>query len=183
MLSVRSAQQNSERKRTLATGSARRLGPIRRAPSFEGRAPASDVSSRSKRANRNADTTPEMLLRRELSRLGLLYRANVDTLPGKPDIMFDDARILVFCDGDFWHGRHWPRLKRALACRANASYWIAKIEYNRTRDARTRRYLRRQGWLVVRLWESDIRTNPAATAESLKMTIDKLRPKSRVRAH
>ena len=32
------------------------------------------------------------------------YRKNVETLPGKPDIVFPKSKIAIFADGDFWHG-------------------------------------------------------------------------------
>lgn len=169
------ARQSSTLKRNPAKAGSKPIAAIRNAPSFEGHRPASEASSRTKKANRHIDTAPELLLRRELSRLGLAYRANVATLPGKPDVVFDNVRVVVFCDGDFWHGRNWRRLKKDLASRANASYWIAKIAYNRARDIQTRRWLRRQGWHIVRLWESEIRKDPARSAARIKIAINRLR--------
>jgi DNA mismatch endonuclease (patch repair protein) len=67
------------------------------------------------------------------------------------------ARVAVFCDGDFWHGRNWPQRRAKLARGWNASYWIAKIERNRARDRQTAKALRALGWHVVRVWESDVR--------------------------
>jgi DNA mismatch endonuclease Vsr len=107
-------------------------------PSYAGFRPASEAASRAKRANRHADTGHELLLRRELWRLGLRYRKNVKGLPGKPDLVFGSARIAVFCDGDFWHGRDWERLKEELARRHNSTYWLAKISRNRERDVEKR---------------------------------------------
>src|SRR5439155_25146815 len=74
-----------------------------RAPSFAGLRPASEAASRAKRANKNYGTRHEILLGRELWRMGLRYRKNMARLPGKPDIVFSRARVVVFCDGDFWH--------------------------------------------------------------------------------
>ena len=85
-------------------------------------------------------------------------------MPGNPDIVFMRARVAVFCDGDFWHGRNWPQLRKQLARRANPDYWLAKITYNMRRDLRLRRQLRRAGWTIVRCWESQIRENPARQA-------------------
>jgi DNA mismatch endonuclease (patch repair protein) len=82
------------------------------------------------------------------------------TLPGCPDLIVVQDRIAVFCDGDFWHGRNWSARKRKLHTGWNASYWVAKIERNRARDREVNRALRRMGWRVVRVWESDIRRNP-----------------------
>ena len=72
----------------------------------------------------------QVLLRSELWRLGLRYRKHAGNLPGKPDIVFARAKVVVFCDGDFWHGRDWPRLKARLKKRHKAAYWVAKIARN-----------------------------------------------------
>lgn len=119
-------------------------------PSYAGLQPASPAASKAKRANRRTDTAHELLLRKALWRLGLRFRKHVATLPGTPDLVFPRARVVVFCDGDFWHGRDWPRLRRELARRHNAGYWIAKIARNRQRDRAQSRVLTREGWLVIR---------------------------------
>jgi DNA mismatch endonuclease (patch repair protein) len=80
------------------------------------------------RGNRARDTGPEMLLRKELRARGLRYQTHARELPGRPDLVFAEARTVVFCDGDFWHGRNWPRLRRQLEERFNADYWIAKLQ-------------------------------------------------------
>ncbi len=98
-----------------------------RAPSFDGLKPTSSTSSRCKRMNRRADTLHERVLRSALWRRGLRFRKNVSVLPGKPDIVFQRSRVVVFCDGDFWHGRDWRKLSRTLNAGANASYWLQKI--------------------------------------------------------
>jgi DNA mismatch endonuclease (patch repair protein) len=134
------------------------------APSFKGLRPASESAARAKRANRKRDTAAELALRRAVWRMGLRYRVNVATMPGTPDIVFSRARVAVFCDGDFWHGRDWPRLRAKLECGTNPGYWSAKIARNRERDRRVDAELTRAGWRVVRLWETDIRRDPDTAA-------------------
>ncbi len=141
------------------------------APSFKGYTPASAASSYAKRMNRSSGTEHECLLRSLLWKRGLRYRKNVRTLPGKPDIVFSAARVAIFCDGDFWHGRDWSRLSRKLRAGANASYWIPKIEANRNRDRRNARLLEKEGWTVVRLWETDIRRNPEDAARAVEQVV------------
>jgi DNA mismatch endonuclease (patch repair protein) len=136
-------------------------------PSFKGLSAASPASSRAKKMNRSADTEHECLLRSLLWRQGLRYRKNVRALPGKPDIVFSAARVAVFCDGDFWHGRDWPRLSRKLRIGTNAIYWFPKIKTNRNRDRRNDRLLKREGWTVIRLWETDIHRNPLQVAQTI----------------
>ena len=142
-------------------------------PSFEGLKAASAVASRAKRANTRVDTRHEILLRHNLWRLGLRYRKNVRTLVGKPDIVFVKAKVVVFCDGDFWHGRAWPRLRMNLATKTNSDYWVAKIASNRKRDRIVNRTLKVAGWHVVRVWESDTLADPVRIAGAIFSTVHK----------
>jgi DNA mismatch endonuclease (patch repair protein) len=137
-------------------------------PSFVGLRPASEAASRAKRASsKKRDTTPEVLLRRELWRMGLRYRKNVASLPGKPDIVFRRKRLAIYCDGDFWHGRDWEQLKAQLERRHNAAYWVAKIGRNRERDRENTALLLKAGWRVLRLWETDIKHDVRAAARAI----------------
>ena len=143
----------------------------RKTPSFNGLSPASHASSLAKRRNKRRDTAHELILRRELWRSGLRFRKNVETMPGKPDIVFPSAKIAVFCDGDFWHGRNWASLKKKLAQGSNASYWHAKIASNIKRDRSNIATLKRDGWMVIRIWESDIRRDAFAVAARIRQTV------------
>jgi DNA mismatch endonuclease (patch repair protein) len=137
-------------------------------PSFAGLSAASPASSHAKKMNRSSDTAHEQILRALLWGRGLRYRKNTRALPGKPDIVFPAARVAVFCDGDFWHGRNWRLLSKKLHTGANASYWIAKITANRNRDRRNDRLLTREGWTVVRFWETDIHKDPGHAAQTIE---------------
>lgn len=128
-------------------------------PRYSSFKPASEAASRIKQRNRSSDTKAEVLLRKELWRRGLRYRLHARDLPGKPDIVFRRARVVVFCDGDFWHGRRWRQRREKLAGGTNAPYWTAKIAANVARDRRHNRALRAAGWTVIRLWETDILRN------------------------
>ena len=77
-------------------------------------------------------------------------------MPGKPDIVFKSARIAIFCDGDFWHGKNWEERKQRLKRGSNPDYWVAKIERNIERDRENTRRLQKDGWTVHRFWESEI---------------------------
>jgi DNA mismatch endonuclease, patch repair protein len=92
-------------------------------------------------------------------------------LPGRPDIVFPTARVAVFCDGDFWHGRNWAERRRRLERGSNADYWVKKIAANRARDARYNRALKELGWTVVRFWETDILADPARPAAEIEALI------------
>ncbi len=92
-------------------------------------------------------------------------------LPGKPDLVFMQSRIVVFVDGDYWHGRRWTVRKQKLTEGTNAAYWVAKIEGNRKRDRKTNRLLRAAGWTVLRFWETDIARRADAIAAKVAKAI------------
>lgn len=82
---------------------------------------------------------------------------------------------MVFCDGDFWHGRHWESRRKKLAQGSNPGYWIPKILRNKERDKEQTRVLRKAGWKVLRLWETDILRNPEAVAKKVQKVVLKAR--------
>jgi DNA mismatch endonuclease (patch repair protein) len=129
----------------------------RRVASYVGLRPASTrTSMTASAASRKRDTRPELALRRALWRRGLRYRVDVSSLPGRPDIVLAKHRLVIFCDGDFWHGRGLRRRLAQLATGHNAGYWVEKIRGNVRRDKRNNRALRCAGWRVVRFWETDV---------------------------
>ena len=108
------------------------------------------------------NTEPELMLRRALWKENLRYRVNYKKLPGKPDIVFTKYHVVVFCDGDYWHGHNWAirglnSLEDELA--GYSEFWRSKILRNIARDTEVNQELKAQGWMVIRLWESDIRSN------------------------
>ena len=112
------------------------------------------------------DTEPELLLRRELHRLGLRYRVD-HALPGMPrrraDILFTRAKVAVFVDGCFWHG--CPEHKTAPA--NNAAWWSAKLARNVERDRETDEHLSSLGWTVLRVWEHENMIRAATDIERI----------------
>jgi DNA mismatch endonuclease Vsr len=93
------------------------------------------------------ETSVAMILRD----LGLHYRKNVKRLPGSPDFANRSARWAVFVNGCFWH--HHAGCRKATVPKTNTSFWMQKFRDNRRRDARAIRSLRKDGYLVVTIWE------------------------------
>jgi len=142
------------------------------APRFDGLVASSPRSSAAARgSSRKRNTHCELVLRRALWKRGLRYRVDVATLPGRPDIVFPGARVVVFCDGDFWHGRDLIQRLTKLEKGHNAPYWVRKIWTNFERDRQHDRALVEVGWLVVRLWESVILRDPEAAAELIEREV------------
>jgi DNA mismatch endonuclease (patch repair protein) len=100
---------------------------------------------------RGKDTGPEKTVAAGLASVGLEWESHVQAFPGRPDFVFAAARVVIFVDGDFWHGWRFPQWRNKLS-----EKWEAKIELNCRHDARNRQTLRRMGWKVVRLWEHQI---------------------------
>lgn len=121
-----------------------------------------DVVSATMRQVRARDTGPEISLRKALWKRGLRYRLYDRSLPGNPDIVFPGSRVVVFVDGDFWHGNQWRQrghrsLDEQFDGGSNAEYWVKKIQRNMIRDGDATRRLEYDGWCVVRIWESDLK--------------------------
>lgn len=117
------------------------------------------------RAVGTAGTDPERRLRVALKSLRLRFRQNDAGVFGTPDFTFRSARLAVFVDGDFWHGRAWFEAGTAPA--TNTKFWIEKFERNAKRDTLVNRRLRRDGWSVLRLWASEVRKNPIGNAKKV----------------
>jgi DNA mismatch endonuclease (patch repair protein) len=119
------------------------------------------------RANRHADTQPEVVLRSRLHRRGLRFRKDallrLDSARVRPDIVFPGARVAVFCDGCFWH--RCP--KHATDPKTNAAYWTPKLAANVRRDREADLSLRSAGWTVLRVWEHEISGDIEAVANRI----------------
>ena len=137
-------------------------------PRFTGLTPASKRATAAARgASKKRDTRPEVVLRRAVFARGLRYRCVVPDLPGRPDLVFRRARVIVFCDGDFWHGRDLVERVAKLERGHNAPYWVEKIKGNVARDRRTDISLTEGGWTVLRFWERDIHRDAERIADEI----------------
>lgn len=99
---------------------------------------------------------PERTIAAALEVLGLHCETQVKDLLGRPDFLFNEQRVVVFVDGDFWHGWRFPLWRDKTS-----EKWEAKIEVNRRRDLRNHRRLRREGLKVIRVLEQQIKKDPA----------------------
>lgn len=120
---------------------------------------------------KSRNTRPEMALRHALWARGLRYRVNDKRLVGKPDIVFTRAKIAVFCDGDFWHGHNWAiRGLQSLDDELTrySDFWRNKILRNIERDKKNSLCLELDGWIVMRFWESDIKSDVEKCADAIE---------------
>lgn len=119
--------------------------------------PSSEKATKTLSKVKRANTRPEILLRKGLWNAGVRYRLSMKEVLGKPDVVLAKQKVVIFVDGDFWHGFNWDVRKPKL--RTNRDYWIPKIERNMQRDIEVTASLTAQGWRVLRLWEHELVSN------------------------
>lgn len=126
-------------------------------PRFSEEAGFYTTKARSKNMSkiRGRDTKAEILFRKALWAKGYRYRVNYKKLIGKPDIVFNKYKIVIFIDGEFWHGYQWEEKKDKI--KSNRGFWIPKIERNMQRDRDVNETLKAKGYTVFRFWEQEIK--------------------------
>ena len=113
---------------------------------------------------RSRDTKIEKKIAHLLRKNKIHYR-RFPRIFGNPDFVVE-KKVLVFCDGDFWHGYGYDKKKRP-----QKKFWRDKIERNMERDRKVTRKLRADGWSVVRLWEHDIERRPQSCIGKIKKSL------------
>ena len=108
------------------------------------------------------NTSPERIVFAQLGQHGICFARHVKGLPGRPDIVFRQAKLAVFLDGDFWHGWRFPLWEHKLS-----EKWRTKIAATRGRDHRNFRVLRQRGWKILRIWEHQIERSPECCVERI----------------
>jgi DNA mismatch endonuclease (patch repair protein) len=96
------------------------------------------------------------------------FATHVKELPGKPDIVFNKEKVIVFLDSCYWHG--CPKHLRMPS--SNVEYWQNKIKRNKTRDRQQSSELKKNGWRVVRIWEHELKT-PTSVVRKIARALKK----------
>ncbi|WP_037991797.1 very short patch repair endonuclease [Teredinibacter turnerae] len=101
---------------------------------------------------RGKNTKPEVILRKALWSMGHRYRIK-NKLPGKPDLVYPSLKVVIFVDGCFWHKcpKHYQPPK------THQIFWENKINANVERDKKNDMLLTTKGWIIVRIWEHEIK--------------------------
>lgn len=81
------------------------------------------------------------------------------------DFIFRQAKVAVFLDGDFWHGRVVPE---SLPMK-----WKEKLARNAERDVVKREELQDLGWEVLQAWESDFLKDPQSFVDDVKREVER----------
>ena len=118
---------------------------------------------------RSKGTLPERSVMRELRRMNIYFAKHVDSITGKPDIVFRKKKVAVFIDSDFWHGHP----QRGVMPKSNLEYWQKKIRRNKRRDAAVTQELRSKGWTVLRVWEHNLKLHYKRSINKILKTAEK----------
>lgn len=112
--------------------------------------------------------TTELAVRMALVRHGVRgWKMHAPILGKRSDFVFRKGRLVVFIDGCFWHG--CPRCGHIPITRQ--SFWAAKLARNMQRDRATTRYLRNNGWTVLRFWEHHVRDHVDKVAVEIRASL------------
>ena len=125
--------------------------------------------SKNMKAVKNKGSKIETMLQIELCHRGLIYRKNVKTVYGKPDIAFIGKKVAVFCDSEFFHGYDWENKNKEI--KSNRDFWIPKIEKNMARDKAVTEKLKSDGWIVLRFWGNEIKRNLSQCADKIESVV------------
>jgi DNA (cytosine-5)-methyltransferase 1 len=103
---------------------------------------------------KNRNTTPEIQLRKLLSKMKYHYRLTTKTLYCKPDIIFPSRKKVIFVNGCFWHGHscnqgHLPE--------TNKDFWREKIFKNISRDNNNYHECEIKGWIYLVIWQCEFK--------------------------
>jgi len=116
---------------------------------------------------RSKGTKPERIIGKKLREKGIYFTQHVKKVFGKPDITFLRKKIAVFIDSDFWHCNP----ENFQMPKTNRDYWENKIQRNVERDKKVNQKLKKEGWKVIRIWESEIKEDPTECVERILKAI------------
>jgi DNA mismatch endonuclease (patch repair protein) len=116
------------------------------------------------------NTKPEMLVRKFLHANGFRYSLHNKKLPGKPDIVLNKFKTIIFIHGCFWHGH--ANCKYFVVPKTRTKFWLNKIAANKTNDEKAVKALRKNGWKIITVWECQLK--PAKVKRTLFSLIKKI---------
>ena len=84
---------------------------------------------------------------------------------GVPDFAWTKLKVVLFVDGCFWHA--CPECSHPTP-KTNSDFWSRKISGNAARDVLVDRHYTEAGWTVLRVWEHELRGDPAPVTARLR---------------
>jgi len=119
---------------------------------------------------RSKHTKPELLVRRFLHANGYRYTLHNKGLPGRPDIVLPKHKTIVLIHGCFWHGH--AGCKYYVVPKTRTDWWLNKITVNKANDEKAVKFLRKEGWKIITIWECNLK--PGQLEKTLASLLRKL---------
>ena len=108
----------------------------------------------------------EKVLGDGLSGRAIPFRTQDSSLPGTPDFVLSDTRIVVFVHGCYWH-RH-EDCGAAKTPQTRTLEWAETFREIVHRDQETYRRLEGDGWWVIVAWECEIKRDLPAVVDTIQ---------------
>ncbi|HLG33872.1 MAG TPA: very short patch repair endonuclease [Bacteroidia bacterium] len=115
------------------------------------------------------NTKPEILVRKFLYSKGFRFRIHDKKLPGKPDIVLQKYKTVIFVHGCFWHGH--KNCKYAKLPETRKVFWKKKIERNRELDKLNKQKLRKEKLNVIEIWQCQMKRNFKKVEEKILSSV------------
>ncbi len=116
------------------------------------------------------DTSIEKKVRCWLFHKGFRYRKNVNSMPGRPDIVLQKYKTVIFVHGCYWH-RH-PFCKKCTTPKSNTEYWQTKFDTNIANDEKHYMELTELGWNVIVIWECEVKKDFETNMQRIKNELE-----------
>lgn len=87
------------------------------------------------------DTSIEVLMQNALRCRNIEFKKHIPLCGCQPDIVIEKEKVVIFCDGNYWHSKSFK----------NGKQWIK----DRQQDKR----LKENGGIVYRFWENEINSD------------------------
>jgi DNA mismatch endonuclease (patch repair protein) len=123
-------------------------------------------------------------VRRQVTALGYRPQRRSSRVPGRPDIVLEGRRKLIFVNSCSSHGHIHPECDLSTLPEVGAEAWLASLADHRERDRLAHAALRARGWGVLVLWECQL-ARRASLRLRVQRFLERVEPppwaKSRVR--
>ena len=104
---------------------------------------------------KSVNTSPEIIVRKLLHKMGYRFRLHRRDLPGTPDIVLPKFKTVIEVRGCYWH-RH-AGCPDATTPKTNTAFWVDKFNKTIERDKRNLKAIKKLGWQVIVVWQCEIK--------------------------
>lgn len=118
---------------------------------------------------RSTGSRIEKIMETQLQQAGIKFEKHPKNVFGKPDFVIRDPKVAIFCDSEFWHSHK----SRKEELERMPTFWKNKIKANEKRDKKVNRLLKKEGWIVLRFWGSEIKKNTEKCVENIVKSMGK----------